>query len=164
MESPRVIACSGRAHEAPASATRSPAVSANVDQSPRMPRVSTESRAGTAVVCMPRSCNQAMGTDLKTQNSRNRWLITRDRTPIHQHFLILDFRFRVWGVESSLSELPVDVLKVKFPVVICPVLTVYFLTYMLLFVPSSVLFQKSCYFVRFRRTCLRGCLRPILEA
>ena len=59
---------------------------------------------------------------------------------------------------------PADDPKVKFPVVICPVFTVYFLTYMLLCVPSSVLFQKSCYFVRFRRTCLRGCLRPILEA
>ena len=47
-----------------------------------------------------------------------------------------------------------------FPVVICPVLTVYFLTCMLLCVPSSVLFQKSCYFVSFRRPCLTECLRP----
>ena len=30
------------------------------------------------------------------------------------------------GVERSSLELPADVLKVKFPVVICPVLTVYF--------------------------------------
>jgi len=70
--------------------------------------------------------------------------------------------------------IPADDLKVKFPVVICPILTVYFLTDMLLCVPSSVLFQKSCYFVslfqkscyfvRFRRTCLSGCLRPSLEA
>ena len=50
---------------------------------------------------------------------------------------------------------PADVLKVKFPVVICPVLTVYFLTYMLLCVPSSVLFQKSCYFVSLCRRSYR---------
>ena len=35
---------------------------------------------------------------------------------------------------------------------------------MLLCVPSSVLFQKSCYFVSFWRRCLTGCLRPRLEA
>ena len=49
------------------------------------------------------------------------------------------------GSAGLLSGLSADDLKVKFPVVICPVLTVYFLTYMLLCVPSSVLFQKSCY-------------------
>ena len=73
--------------------------------------------------------------------------------------LLIDFRFRVWGVERSPWGLPADVLKVKFPVVICPFLTVYFLTYMLLCVPSSVLFQKSCYFVSFCRRSYR-----VLEA
>ena len=72
----------------------------------------------------------------------------------------IGFRFWVWSVGRSLSGLSADDLKVKFPVVICPVLTVYFLTNMLLCVPRSVLFQKSCYFVSFRRTCLTGCLRP----
>ena len=80
-----------------------------------------------------------------------------------QWFLILvvlpeGFRFWVWSVGRSLSGLSADDLKVKFPVVICPVLTVYFLTYMLLCLPSSVLFQKSCYFVSFRRPCLTGFL------
>uniref|UniRef100_A0A8C4N8F8 Muscarinic acetylcholine receptor n=1 Tax=Eptatretus burgeri TaxID=7764 RepID=A0A8C4N8F8_EPTBU len=63
----------------------------------------------------------------------------------------IDFRIWVWSVGRSPWGLLADNLKGKFPVVICPVLTVYFLTYMLLCVPSSVLFQKSCYFVRFRR-------------
>ena len=54
----------------------------------------------------------------------------------------------------GLSGLSADFLKVKFLVIICPVLTVYFLTYMLLCLPSSVLFQKSCYFVSFRQPCL----------
>ena len=81
--------------------------------------------------------------------------------PVYSYY-ITNFRFWVWSVGRSPWGLPADDLKV--PVVICPVLTVYFLTDMLLCVPSSVLFQKSCYFVRFRRTCLPGCLRPILEA
>ena len=86
------------------------------------------------------------------------------------HFLCLWWRSQpLWFNRSGygasaglLSGLSAVDLKVKFPVVICPVLTVYFLTYMLLCVPSSVLFQKSCYFVRFCQPCLTGCLRPTL--
>jgi len=72
------------------------------------------------------------------------------------------YGFPVLGLERwrSPSGLSAVDLKVKFPVVICPVLTVYFLTYMLLCVPSSVLFQKSCYVVSFCRPCLTEWLRP----
>ena len=59
---------------------------------------------------------------------------------------------------QGLSGLSADFLKVEFPVIICPVLTVYFLTDMFLCVPRSVLFQKSCYFVSFHRPCLTGFL------
>ena len=49
----------------------------------------------------------------------------------------------VLGLEQrqGLSGVSADFLKVKFPVVICPVLTLHFLTSMLLCVPHSVLFQ-----------------------
>ena len=66
--------------------------------------------------------------------------------------LLLDFRFWVWSVGRSPSGLSAFDLKVTFPVVICPVLTVYFLTYMLLCVPRSDLFQKIVLFCKISST------------
>ena len=80
------------------------------------------------------------------------------RHDIQQRLCEIDFRF--WDCSNGriLSGVSADFLKVKFLVVICDILTVYFLTYMFLCIPSSVLFQKSSYFVSFHQPCLNGFL------
>ena len=55
----------------------------------------------------------------------------------------MDFRFWVCRNGRSLFGVSADILKVKFPVVICPVLTVYFLTSILLCVPSFLFCFKN---------------------
>jgi len=58
--------------------------------------------------------------------------VSNKLTPMIIEVTPVNKRLWVWSVDRSLSGFSADDLKVKFPVIICPVLTVYFLTYMLL--------------------------------